>query len=63
MYRYTTCISIFVMLKHSLLIQLDVSGDRVPDCIVRGGNTMLFMIEARFGTVVWHLHEHKEGKF
>ncbi|ROT70089.1 hypothetical protein C7M84_011659 [Penaeus vannamei] len=39
---------------------LDVSGDRVPDCIVRGGNTMLFMIEARFGTVVWHLHEHKE---
>lgn len=39
---------------------LDVSGDHVPDCLVRGSHSMVFMIEARYGTIMWYLHQHKE---
>lgn len=38
------------------LLQLDVSGDRFPDCIIRGPYSMLFMVEVRYGTTMWHLH-------
>lgn len=40
-------------------LQLDVSGDGVHDCIVRGSDTMLFMIEVHYGTILWHVHQHK----
>ncbi|KAK8407147.1 hypothetical protein O3P69_002042 [Scylla paramamosain] len=39
---------------------LDVSGDGVPDCIVRGSNTMLFVIEVRYGNILWHAHQHRD---
>lgn len=42
-------------------LQLDVSGDDVHDCIVRGSDTMLFMIEVRYGTILWHVHQHKSS--
>lgn len=41
---------------------LDVSGDGVHDCIVRGSDTMLFMIEVHYGTILWHVHQHKANK-
>ncbi|XP_068241131.1 uncharacterized protein [Palaemon carinicauda] len=41
---------------------LDVSGDNVPDCLVRGSQSMVFMIEARYGTIMWYLHQHKESE-
>lgn len=44
----------------TLFLQLDVSGDGVNDCIVRGSKTMLFMIEVRYGTILWHVHQHKK---
>ncbi|KAK3864943.1 hypothetical protein Pcinc_029407 [Petrolisthes cinctipes] len=41
---------------------LDVSGDGFPDCIIRGLYSMLFMVEARYGTTLWHLHMHNKDK-
>ncbi|KAK7082981.1 hypothetical protein SK128_007836 [Halocaridina rubra] len=41
---------------------LDVSGDHLPDCIVRGSYSMMFMIETRYGSIIWHLHQHQEAE-